>query len=860
MFRALSVSTVLFLTAVILWLFPIFTPPVFAQEFYFQEEFNAERTANTLDTNKWIVYPNNPPGITTIKEGNGYVFLTTTRSLVFPYVLSKSNPFPDGDFTLEFGIQFTSVPIRGSGLVFSVVAPANGVSEVEKDTSEVYFFGVWQGKNDGLDITYNGYCAVGLSCTNPGTLVYETSSPNTINQKIVLKRIGAVYEVYVNGAKVFTSPPSQVKPDAIWFGNPTNQGVPDTWTSFRIDYIRITQNFPAPFLDLPWDYDANGKSFEQQVFDPNAWFDHAFPLQNEPCCVKQIIKYTGEPTTDFYRSHSGYDYALQNGVQLYTPVLAAASGIATFKSKENSSGAGHIIRIDHGNGYQTWYEHLDPIGLVVSTEGESVQVVKGQQIGRVGMTGNTTGPHIHFSVFKDANNNGDFNDDYPYGLVDPLGWEGNNPDPWESWTSNERFGSKSYQLFTALAPPKSANIPPIGGSLESGKAEINVPAGAADSAFSMIFKNGPFESATDFVKSIVPSFFLNAFNNQGQEMNQFNQPVEIIYDYSEADLNNIDEDTVKLYYFNEETSNWEPLQSVLDKNNKTVTTQTTHFTQFAIMGEIKDLINPETEVRITGDKGQDNWYRSNVIVELLGKDNTNGLGVYYTLYTLDGNNWNPYSFPLKFEEEGMYEITYLSIDEADNREERKTLNFKIDKTLPIVTISAEREPDNSGWYNRPVLFSLSGEDQDSGILFCDPPILYSSPDSDSAFISGSCTDFAGNIGTNATVIKYDSTIPPLNIDVRPKTLWPPDGSMVDVVLTGDSSELLNKKITVEDEYGLVQPKIVDFNQVFQLEARRDGSDKDGRVYIIKVEAEDLAGNKSEGHVQVIVPHDKGKRE
>jgi hypothetical protein len=189
----------------------------------------------------------------------------------------------------------------------------------------------------------------------------------------------------------------------------------------------------APFLRLPWDYEGQGRKFDDIVFDPESWFDHKYPLQNVPCCTFKVFKYTGQEVNDAYRSHSGYDYASRNGVSLNTPVLAAATGTATFKPEAKSKGAGNIIKIDHGNGYQTWYEHLALDELVVSDEVSSVEVERGQQIGKVGMTGATNGPHIHFSVFKDENENGTFDDDYPFGMVDPLGWDGEDADPWTEY-------------------------------------------------------------------------------------------------------------------------------------------------------------------------------------------------------------------------------------------------------------------------------------------------------------------------------------------------------------------------------------------------------------------------------------------
>ncbi len=88
-----------------------------------------------------------------------------------------------------------------------------------------------------------------------------------------------------------------------------------------------------------------------------------------------------------------------NAVDLAAPIgtatLAAASGtVVTAKSDGGwNGGYGHYVVIKHSNGVQTLYAHL---GTVLVSPGQ--QVVQGQVLGYVGMTGKTTGPHIHFEV------------------------------------------------------------------------------------------------------------------------------------------------------------------------------------------------------------------------------------------------------------------------------------------------------------------------------------------------------------------------------------------------------------------------------------------------------------------------------
>ncbi len=85
--------------------------------------------------------------------------------------------------------------------------------------------------------------------------------------------------------------------------------------------------------------------------------------------------------------HQGLDIAAPSG----TTVTAAASG--TVIMAQWYGGYGNYILIDHGGGYSTGYGHLSAI--YVST-GQSVQ--RGQAIGAVGSTGQSTGPHLHFEV------------------------------------------------------------------------------------------------------------------------------------------------------------------------------------------------------------------------------------------------------------------------------------------------------------------------------------------------------------------------------------------------------------------------------------------------------------------------------
>jgi murein DD-endopeptidase MepM/ murein hydrolase activator NlpD len=85
--------------------------------------------------------------------------------------------------------------------------------------------------------------------------------------------------------------------------------------------------------------------------------------------------------------HAGQDIAAPRG----TPVLAAADGIVVQSGWQN--GYGQTVVIDHGNGLTTRYGHLSKVGVVAGQE-----LKRGDELGQVGSTGRSTGPHLHYEV------------------------------------------------------------------------------------------------------------------------------------------------------------------------------------------------------------------------------------------------------------------------------------------------------------------------------------------------------------------------------------------------------------------------------------------------------------------------------
>ncbi|HOO45370.1 MAG TPA: M23 family metallopeptidase, partial [Deltaproteobacteria bacterium] len=89
------------------------------------------------------------------------------------------------------------------------------------------------------------------------------------------------------------------------------------------------------------------------------------------------------------RPHLGVDYAAPTG----TPIVALGDGKVVYKGWSN--GFGESLRIQHRNGYITYYGHLSRYAKGMS---KGKQVKQGQVIGYVGATGVATGPHLDFRV------------------------------------------------------------------------------------------------------------------------------------------------------------------------------------------------------------------------------------------------------------------------------------------------------------------------------------------------------------------------------------------------------------------------------------------------------------------------------
>ncbi|MDY3113849.1 MAG: peptidoglycan DD-metalloendopeptidase family protein [Helicobacter sp.] len=98
------------------------------------------------------------------------------------------------------------------------------------------------------------------------------------------------------------------------------------------------------------------------------------------------------PILGYKRPHLGTDYAAPTG----TPIRAAGNGKVIFAGRKG--GYGKTVIIQHDNGYKTLYAHMHRISVR-----NGAIVKQGKQIGSVGSTGLSTGPHLHFGLYRNGN-------------------------------------------------------------------------------------------------------------------------------------------------------------------------------------------------------------------------------------------------------------------------------------------------------------------------------------------------------------------------------------------------------------------------------------------------------------------------
>ena len=137
-------------------------------------------------------------------------------------------------------------------------------------------------------------------------------------------------------------------------------------------------------------FDATGKSVRKEFLRS--------PLPYAAPITSRFSSSRLHPIYKVYRAHYGVDF----GAPIGTPVRATGDGVV--ESSGWMGGGGKTIKVRHANGYATMYMHLSRI---LVNRGERVRM--GQTIGRVGSSGDSTGPHLDYRILQNG------------GYINPLG-------------------------------------------------------------------------------------------------------------------------------------------------------------------------------------------------------------------------------------------------------------------------------------------------------------------------------------------------------------------------------------------------------------------------------------------------------
>ncbi len=124
----------------------------------------------------------------------------------------------------------------------------------------------------------------------------------------------------------------------------------------------------------------------------NSNLEQALHPTGRPISKGWISSYYGmrnDPFTGKRAMHKGMDFAGKKG----SNVIAVAAGVVT--KAEQHHGYGLLVEINHGKGYVTRYGHNEEILVAVGD-----RVKQGQAIGKMGSSGRSTGPHVHFEVLR----------------------------------------------------------------------------------------------------------------------------------------------------------------------------------------------------------------------------------------------------------------------------------------------------------------------------------------------------------------------------------------------------------------------------------------------------------------------------
>jgi len=450
---------------------------------------------------------------------------------------------------------------------------------------------------------------------------------------------------------------------------------------FRYD-IPYKTSGQKPFLRIPWAYESENELTSKVT----AYFDHKYPLlgyslfPESPADSSSTVSFLGFGDNVYelhYSSHNGTDFALP----LDKEILSAASGWARYTY---CAWCGHTITIDHENGFRTTYMHLQQEELVTNASHPPIWVEPETIIGKVGMTGRTTGPHLHFGVSRDLNGDGVFSE-FPDGQVDPYSWlDPYNQDPWEalSWqdAGGHHTGAASPYLWSTTIPAYRLYITEQNRVVSFGGKTITFDLGGFD-------KNAITATIANFIRPYLPASQLNltyientslsisAKDHYENDVTAMDGGVNISFDLTKLDLSKAIKETLKLYSWDKALARWINLPSNL--NGDALSATTNHLSNFILLGEKIYPLLPTSLAELTGLM-EDDYFTKPPLISLHAQD-PNNTGIKAIYYSLNGGlDWNIYTSAFYLEKEGISILMHRTEDLAGNLSETVDQVIKVD--------------------------------------------------------------------------------------------------------------------------------------------------------------------------------------
>jgi hypothetical protein len=266
-----------------------------------------------------------------------------------------------------------------------------------------------------------------------------------------------------------------------------------------------------------------------------------------------------------------------------------------------------------------------------------------------------------------------------------------------------------------------------------------------------------------------------------------------------------------------------------------------------------DRSTPQLNGSISGVSGNNNWYRSNAVLEISASDSISGLASITT--AVDGAGPSAYSSPITLSD-GVHSVLVTASDQAGNTTQI-TQTIQVDTINPNISVALGGTKGNNDWYISTASIAPTAIDSGSGIASFDISVddgPWSAVNGSSSLPNGIHTyklravDNAGNITeTPAQVIKVDTVAPFIDMTNEVNL-----GGTVYYGLEDYGSGLAQYRSVIEDDDEKYQ-KIVWLEQLsgnkFEGQIRWDGRFKDGTFassgeYFITLKITDVAGNKT----------------